>query len=510
MRLRLPLLLLAVLGVSAAPAVGQRRLSLEGRDLTAASKIARDVLQRGTYLLLDRDTTLPATFVAPGDVVVYDAEVRLEGTIRGDVAVLGGHLFLRPGSAVTGKIAVVGGGVYTSTKGTHGDIVEADPSTRVVERGPGALAGAPGVPADTSGADLEIVRAGDPTRFTFLPEPSPTYDRVNGLTAAIGARFLPTPYRTGPRVEAWGAYHVGRGTWGGGVRGDTPLGIADYRFEAGVSRATRTNDDWAMGDLMNSLAVVLVGRDYRDYYESERVEARVHRPIARPLIAGESWLAPYAGFLASRDRSLQAQDETWTLGDEGGLRRPNPAIDSGTVVSVTAGTELFFVMKTSRLRADLSAERGIPGPGDFEFTQALFQGTYEGTAIRLHEFRIRARAMGPLGHGGSPRQRWGILGGAATLPTLAIGELRGDRLIFLESAYAVPIPGVRLPYIGAPLLEATHATGTAWRTGTRMPAWTQNVGLRVRFPFVNAGFVVDPARRPVRPRLTFGVGLPGG
>jgi hypothetical protein len=117
--------------------------------------------------------------------------------------------------------------------------------------------------------------------------------------------------------------------------------------------------------------------------------------------------------------------------------------------------------------------------------------------------------MAPLGGDAAPRQRWGILGGAGTLPTRDIGELRGDHLLFVESSYAIPIPRVDLPYIGQPSVELAHAAGTAWVTGDRMPQWVQNVGGGVRFPFFRAIVMVEPGAEKLSPAFTFGLTFAG-
>ena len=108
MRHRLAWLLLSAAAL-AAPAPAQE-VRIRGDDRTRAAQIAREVLARGTYVRIQRDTVLPDSFRAAGDLVVVDAEVRLAGRVEGAVVVLGGHLFLRPGSAIGGPIAVIDGG----------------------------------------------------------------------------------------------------------------------------------------------------------------------------------------------------------------------------------------------------------------------------------------------------------------------------------------------------------------------------------------------------------------
>src|ERR671933_889016 len=109
MTLRPMALAVAVLALLARPLAAQQEIHISGDDQSPGARLARDILARRNYLRFDRDTVLPRTFHAPGDVVIYDADVRLEGTIDGSVAVIGGNFFIRPRAAVRGDIALVGG-----------------------------------------------------------------------------------------------------------------------------------------------------------------------------------------------------------------------------------------------------------------------------------------------------------------------------------------------------------------------------------------------------------------
>jgi hypothetical protein len=131
MMLRRAALGAAVLFLLAAPLAAQRPITISGDDHSEAAQLAREIVARGNYLRFDRDTVLPATFHAPGDVVIYDADVRLEGTIEGRVAVVGGHFFIRPRAVVKGDIALLGGEVYPSALATTGRVLETAPRTRV-------------------------------------------------------------------------------------------------------------------------------------------------------------------------------------------------------------------------------------------------------------------------------------------------------------------------------------------------------------------------------------------
>lgn len=511
MRKPFPVLLALALALVLATEAGAqpgRRITVRGDDQSRAAEIVRQVLARNTYLLIDRDTVLPATFRAPADLVVADAEVRLEGAVEGSVAVVGGHLYLRPGARVGGPVGVIDGGFYPSARAAYDEVAESRASTTADVR----LDSAALARGDTAGAAL--VAGLDPPpfkqRFAIVPKPAPTYDRVNGLTASVGFRLrLTRDYDDPPRLDGWVSYRSERGSWGGGARLHVPLRTAGLHLEAEASRATQTEDDWNAGDFWNGISAALTGRDFRDYYESDRATLFLTRPLETPLVAGETWLGPRAGVLVSRDRSLRTRDDLWALFNRDELRRPNPPIDSGTVVSAIAGAEVRLAGAFSFFTGDVQVERGLPA-GDFEFTHLVADGQWEATVFRTHELQLHFRGMGTLGGDApSPRQRWILLGGAGTLPTLEIGELRGDRLLFVESAYAIPFQRLEVPFLGIPALELSHATGTAWVTGTPMPGWVQNVAVGVRFPFFRARVVVDPGEAEIEPAYDIGITFAG-
>lgn len=497
------LALLAVLTLAPSLGAQEREITVRGDDRSRAVQVARALLARGGYVLIDRDTVLPPDFRAPGGLVVVDAEVRLEGVVEGDAAVLGGHLYLRPRSRVTGTIAVVDGGVYPSTLAEYDEIAESRVSTVITVR-PDTVGGrSPG----SEGLAVALDPPPYPARFTVVPKPTPSYDRVNGATLSAGLRWrLTRDYDDPPTVDAWLSYRTARENFGGGVEADVPLG-PELHAVGEVSRATRTNDEWIRGALFNSVTAALFGRDYRDYYESDRARLVLERRSPVPLVAGETWLGPRIGGMVSRDRSLRER-ELWALTGREGLRRPNPEIDEGTIVSALVGTEFRAVGTSSFFTADLAVERGIEGVGDFGFTHLVGEGRWETTAFRTHELLVYFRGMGPIGGDAAPRQRRGILGGAGTLPTLQIGELRGDRLFFVSSSYSAPIPEVEVPYLGQPYLELSHATGTAWQTGTPMPAWVQNVGVGLRFGLFRGRVIIDP-REPRDPTFAVEAVVPG-
>lgn len=502
MTLRPVVILLAALALAVAPAAAQVP-QISGDDHSRAAEIGREILARGQFVVIDRDTVLGGEFRTPGDLVVYDAEVRLEGSVDGSVLVLGGDFWIRPGGRVGGAVAVLSGGVYPSGLA----ILDADSVFFSDPRG--------GVTVETrpTGRDGEYVAVAQirhpprPAFFSPIAGPLPSYDRVNGLTLYGSADIYPTREPDGPVVRVWGAYRFEQENKpGGGARWRVPLGVQGLQLRGEASRATRTNDAWIRADLANSIRALALGRDYRDYWDSDVFRMTVERPVGKPLIAGESWLGPRFGVQVSNDRALPTQ-APWALLDREGLERENPPALEGTFVSLLAGTLYQWRGTSSQFDGELDVEHALEAPDGATFTQARVEGDYRTRALRTHQLRVYARVMAPLGGGDAPPQRRGILGGGGTFPTEPIAFFRGDHLVFVESSYIIPVNNVDLPYVGIPSLEAVHTVGAAW-TGGAEPEWVQNAGAGVIFALVRARVLINPADRPLEPRFSVGFYIP--
>jgi hypothetical protein len=497
--------------ILAAPAAAQD-VVIRADDDSPAAQEARRILERRTYVWMDRDTILGPDFHAPADLVVYRAEVRLEGAVEGSVLVLDGQFFVRPRARVGGPIAVIGGGAYPSGLAETGPVLTTTPGAQIEivddPEGRGALE-----------PQISILRPPTHAMFSYGPAGVPLYDRVNGLTVAVGATFRPTRTDDGAQFGAWVSYSTASRGIGAGVTADVPLGTAGLHIQGEASRDTRTNDAWLRSDLMNTLTSLFLGTDYRDYHDVDRAELMLVRPVGEPLVAGESWIAPRVGVAVSRDASLEAL-RPWSFTGRDGLARFNPPVLEATYASVLAGTGLHWRGQASRIDADLALEQVVahgretdgdamfPRPGSLPFTHGVAWARYTATLFGTHGLDVYLRGTTSFNADGAPPQRWGILGGATTLPTLEIAHFRGDRLAFVETTYTLPVPIVELPFLGAPSLELWQAAGAAWITDEPMPGWVQNVGVGIRAGFVYVRVVTDPADRPLKPVFSAGLTLP--
>ena len=462
----------------------------------AAVTLVRTVLEDGSYTLLDRDTVLPEASRL-GDVVVLDARVAVEGRIDGRVAIIGGDFFVRPGATVAGPIGVVGGGAYSSGLAEVGPIRETDLRLLIGrEREPGreivVLTRRPGP------GPLRI-----PAPFGFA---LPTYDRVDGLTLR---------WRSALATAGDTSTVSLRGTIGYAFERRRPNGALEFRIRPAyrtlialrASRATHTVDGWIRGDLENSLAALIGRSDARNYFESDEVGLALSRTPPPALIAGEGYIIPSALIRASRDRSVAAGDP-WSLRDADTPWRPNPEIDDGTLVSLSARLDAGWRGPFSRLSGGIVGEWAPGIGGDIEFAQFRSSARWSMRAIRDHYLEINGYAQLSIGSDPAPRQRWSFVGGSGTLPTFEMGSIRGDQVLFIESMYEIPVRLLQLPVVGIPTLRFAHAAGTAWATGEPMPRLEQNLGAGVRLLAIDVMVRVDPTRDTLDPVVSIGTRLP--
>lgn len=482
--------LLALLAATAAEAAGQEIEFSPRADRPEERRLDR-FLEAADYTVISRDTVVGRGDTLRRPALVLEAALRLEGHARGDVWVVGGDLFLRPGARLGGDAVVLGGGWYASSR--------AEVDGEVVHR-PNLL-----LRAERTAGGWRIRHVAEERRILELHGLSgfhaPIYRRVTGLTFGWGGRVRAVDAAWQPGLEAEARVH----THGPARLGATVRHLwhpdGDLRFGLEGERAVRSNEEWIRADLPNSLRYLVAGEDLRDYHRSERATALVDRP------ARQGW----GGGLAlswEQATSLDARPLAVLFGDDGDVR-PNPAVDEGKIWSLEA--TLGYRRRTSdgRLRAELRVEAADSATaGDFSFALGGGRIAWRGPGLagghRLELFGIARHELA----GELPRQRWSSLGGDATLPTLGTLERRGPRMFYVRSTYLVPLEALRVPVAGVPRLFLRNAAGAAWAEGAALRV-EDNVTAGARFFFLEAGLTVDPTRSGLDPSLLIQGVLPG-
>ena len=427
-----------------------------------------------------RDTTLSTPLLVVG------GDVTVASTVRGDVVVVAGDLFLHPGAMIDGRAVAIGGGVYNSTLASvrGGRLDFRDITFDVAET-------ADGLALDYR--DLER----KPVPLVQLPLVYglriPTYDRVNGATIPWGPLFNLDTARI--QIEPIIAYRSHLGDIDPWVEGRAEIGRRTNLTLAG-GRGTFTNDAWIRGDLLNSVGSAFNGRDTRNYYRAWRAEAVARRAWVFRTVE----LEPFVGALTedtwATGPDLLTTKRPWSLfgrGDrEEGMLRPNPKVRRGHITSGTAGARVEYQEEDVTGSASVQVEVPVQALDDSRFVQTTVQVNVEFPTFGSHSFAFESHAVMTSGDR-APMQRFAYLGGSGTLPTLDLLSMGGDQLFFAEGRYAVPIERFKLPFVGPPTVMLRYMAGSAG--SGKLPDLVQNLGVRVSLAIVRADFVYDPVAR---------------
>lgn len=482
------LVVLAFLILSPASAAGQE-VRFSPRPDVPEERRLRDFVREGGYRLTTRDTVVAADDTVRTSLLVLEATVRLAGRVEGDVYVVSGDLFLRPGARIRGDVVVLGGGFYSSSRAEvdGGTAYRPELLLRVVPRDGG----------------YEILHVEERQEAVDLDGLAgfhlPTYRRVDGWTFGWGGTVRATGLAWQPTLEGAVRLH----TEGDPVAEATlrnvwhPTGTFQFGVEA--ERRTHSNDRWILGEFSNSFSYLFGIGDFRDYYRAERASAWVGWPER------EGW----GGVLSlnwEQAESLRARPLHVFFEDDEDFR-PNPGVDDGRIWSL--GAEVHYRRRTARSR--LLARFRLEGAdstaaGEFSFLKGEATVAWRGGGWADH--RVELFGIGRHDLAGSlPRQRWSALGGVGTLPTLGVLERRGPRLLFLEATYLVPVEPLRVPMLGAPAFFVRNAVGSAWREDAALKV-EDNVMAGVRFLFLELQLAVDVTESELDPEVVLGATFP--
>jgi len=474
------------------------RVVFRGRGEPALDARLRQLLRDPGRQLWTADTLIARSDTVRAPLLIVGATVRLEGVILSDVTAVGADLFVRPTARVLGNVLNIGGGWYASDLATIS----------------GHLDDRPNAPYAVEHTDVGlIIRGTRHPRVLALYPVTPGYDRVDGLSPAVGARLLlPTAGRLEPTLSVWGSYRTDRGQLDGGASALFARGRT--AFEAGAERTTLTNEEWIRGRLQNALSYLWDGNDIRDYYEAERIWVELRRGLERGVRSTDIWVRGQV----EDARSLRA-DDPWTLFQPDSLR-PNRTVEDGRVSSLSGGATVSWRRPTFASTVAGAAEFALDALGsDFTFAAYHVDLDWAMLALADHTLEIEAHAQGPLPFTNEgcdcegiahwiPRQRWSQVGGSGTLPTFGDAAFQGDRVVFIESRYGIPLgPRLRLPFLGMPTLELLHATGMAW-TRAQHRSFAQNLGLRLRYNVLYFRLVSNPDDLDGDAEFSVGVSLP--
>ena len=445
--------------------------------------ILQELLARPFALIApDSVVHLPRDSTIDRSVLILGGDATVASTVHGDVVVVDGDLFLHPGAAIDGRAVAIGGGVYPSSLATVGLGTE---SFRDVTYD---------ITGSREGRTYLDWRVISPVAIETLTFPIifgvrlPTYTRVDGLGLSWGPRIMLDTGRI--VIDPLITYRTDLGALDPSLTARLGLGRLTS-LELRAVRGTFTNDAWIQSDIPNSITTLFAGRDYRNYWRADRGEVLLQRRWERAA----TLLALEVGGRTERAWSVNAGGPWSVFGRddvEDGMLRFNPPVVHGRITSALAGGRFDWERQGVTFSSRLLTETSIDAPNDTKFTQATLDAAVGFPAFRTHTFSFEAHAVHTFGDS-VPPQRFAYLGGSGTLPTFDLLQFGGDRLLFFESRYSIPIGRIQLPIVGSPVIMFRHMIGMAGIDS--LPPFEQNVGVRLRLGPVKLDWTIDPVSR---------------
>ncbi|MGQ0562551.1 MAG: hypothetical protein ACT443_11835 [Gemmatimonadota bacterium] len=472
MRSRSTLPVVLLLLIFALPLAAQT-VRARGYGEAELDAIVRAALNPRTLVIV-RDTLIGAGDTISRDVLVLKSRFILEGTVRGAVTGVEANIYVRPRARITGQLTNIAGGYYPSELAR----------VRVAEDRPLAPYR---VRRDGGNYIIEgTIERPALRRLGGIQKPE--YNRVDGLRVELGPEILLPPFAG---VEPSISGSIGYATEREETLGRVELGLRRARSTLTFGwedDLTRTNDDWIRSQLKNSLSVIWNGKDYRNYYETDRTFLEFRRVLERGRRTTQYWIRAQNELV----HPLAAHNP-FIIWDPDSIR-PNPLVPVSRVTSAFIGAESEWEGQTAvwNLAASLEFAGKVMGADD-AFNAYTAYALYATQAIADHTLEIETNFRGPLpGTETLPQQRWTFVGGSGTLYTFDIGQFRGDRLAFIETEYTIPFARrFALPMLGPPKLKLMHNIGMAWTHDERR-AFEQNVGLRLQFALAYVRYIVNP------------------
>jgi hypothetical protein len=428
-------------------------------------------------LVLPSGTTLPRT------TIVIGGSASVRSGVRGDIIVVGGDLFLHPGATIDGRAIAIGGGVYGSTLAR-------------VEGGTRSFRDQTFDATTVSGAMRLVYRntGGREPAFEFPLLDGlriPSYDRVEGASVPWGPVLRPTNRL---EIEPTVTYRSHIGDWDPALHAVVQAGDI-WRLTLDARRGTFTNDAWIQSDLINSFNTLVVGTDTRNYYRADRVElatSRSDRSVTAEIETSFGVVTERAWSVGSPD-TLGSRPWSVKRGDADNLPRGNPRVRRGRISAAFIGSRVQWQLGDVRLSGIGRVEVPWQAPADVRFVQLTTDATVQFPTFGVQRFRADIHLVATPGDT-APPQRFAYLGGSGTLPVIKEPlSFGGDQLLLVDSRYEIPVPRIKLPFAGSPVLTIRHRAGSAGVQ--RLPRLVQNVGATVTVSFFRLEYAVDPATR---------------
>jgi hypothetical protein len=244
------------------------------------------------------------------------------------------------------------------------------------------------------------------------------------------------------------------------------------------------------------LNTFLNGHDERNWYRATGGWATINKRFeTATLVSTYAVGGSFERSVAARP-GLFATSGPWSILERkdrvDGMYRPNPQVTGGDVTSVIGVARYQWTASRVRARLDVNLEVPVSVSTGENFQQATINGRIDFPTFGVQRYRFETHAVVTMSDT-APGQRFAYLGGSGTLPTIELLEIGGDEMLFVESRYEIPLPAVKIPFLGSPMVTLRHILGSA---GVQtLPDFTQIIGLRLSVPFLRAQVLYDTGQR---------------
>jgi hypothetical protein len=391
-------------------------IALQDMEDSSITYQGNTVIQRG-------DTVNSNVVVKAGNLTVY-------GRINGDVLVVGGDLYLRDGSYISGNVKVINGEVEKDDDAVVAGFIDKGSSKREKTyreeeknfRKSSTKLNANWV-SETTNLDNFIFR----------------YNRVEGLFLGLGSdkRYYWDDQRSYSLYGSAG-YGFKSHNWRGNLGLSRQFAFDDgqlFEIEVEGHTLTDTKDDWLIGVHENTAAAILIHEDFRDYFRRDGIGVNAGYAAQKEYVTGQVKV----GYLADKYESMENRTE-WSVFGGDKRFRPNPAIDEGKMRSIVASAGLSTVTTTiygpegwSILTTAEFADKSLKS--DFNFNRYVADVRRYQPLSRYDNLNVRVRVGSA--EGALPLQKTFEIGGLGTLQGYPFKGEAGNRMILMNAELIV-------------------------------------------------------------------------
>ena len=393
-----------------------------------------DTQQGHATMTFEGDKTIEESETIKADVVVKGGNLKIYGSVEGDVLVVGGTLYVRSGGRITGNARVINGDIVKDDNGWIGGYMDkrnASTAGYRLERGS----------FNRHGYRFNAEWVDELTNFdNFIYR----FNRVEGHFIGLGSEkkyYWDGSHRfTAYGSVGWGAKsHRWRYTLGLGRQfalwNNDPSGSEILEFGAEGHSVTDTKDDWIIGMSENTAAALLLHEDYRDYFGRDGFGIHAGYFTQQDYVSAQFQVE----YILDQYTSLENQTE-WSIFGGRKVFRPNPLINEGKIRSIVVTPGFSTVTKTR------FGQEGWSIYGSAEFARRSFGSDYEFNQLmgdvrryqplsRFDNLNLRIRVGTSSGY--VPTQKIFEFGGLGTLNARPYKSEIGNRMVLVNAEYIV-------------------------------------------------------------------------